>query len=350
MPSGASLLLGMTFTPISSVTAANPADYYALLSQQPFQYHADLRCWVAAKADHVEAVLNSNLCAVRPVAEPVPKALAGTQAGEIFRRLARMQDGEAHRALKKVIVSALQAIPDEEITQAAKASALDLLPTDLNRYAFALPIHALGRLLGFAPSDLPQLTALLQAFAPCLTPTSSAEVVQHAISVADQLWEFVSQHPLKLLDDLDADAATANRIGLLWQGYESTAGLILHGLLNAKDGVHHDWETFMLDTVRSAAPIQNTRRFIVQNGRLLGQDVQVGEVVLIVLAAANHGHKGAGYSFGAGSHACPGQRLALTIASEGVKAVLDAGLTIPPAIGFRPSLNARLPLIGGEGA
>lgn len=308
-------------------------------------------CWVAASANDVDAVLQSGLCAVRPLAEPVPEALAGTVAGEIFCRLVRMQDGEAHTRLKRVIFAALQDVPDEEMVREAVAAARQLLPADLNAFAFALPIYAVGRILGFPSQDLPRLTELLQAFAPCLTPGSSPQTIQDALPVATELWGFVGVRPLNLLNELEADSATTNRIGLLWQAYESTAGLILHGLLRvAAKGEPDDWDAFMLSLVREATPIQNTRRFIVQSGELLGEQVKPGQVILVVLAAANHGMSSAGFSFGAGSHACPGQRLALTIAREGIKAVLDGGYSIPARVGFKPSVNARLPMLRGETA
>ena len=47
------------------------------------------------------AVLTSEACRVRPPAEPVPRALAGSAAGSVFGRLVRMNDGDAHAAARR---------------------------------------------------------------------------------------------------------------------------------------------------------------------------------------------------------------------------------------------------------
>ena len=62
-------------------------------------------------------------------------------------------------------------------------------------------------------------------------------------------------------------------------------------------------------------------------------------LVLVVLAAQRLG-------FGAGPHRCPGERLAIAIATAGVSALVDAELV--PAAGprrYRPSTNARIALL-----
>ena len=42
-------------------------------------------------------------CRVRPPAEPVPRAIAGSSAAEIFRRLVRMNDGAGHGPCKRAV-------------------------------------------------------------------------------------------------------------------------------------------------------------------------------------------------------------------------------------------------------
>ena len=87
--------------PIAAVTHADPYPYYrALASTRPFHFDAALKLWVAASAAAVTEVLEHPAGHVRPAAHPVPPALAGSAAGDLFGRLIRMNDGVAHAPLK----------------------------------------------------------------------------------------------------------------------------------------------------------------------------------------------------------------------------------------------------------
>src|SRR3954469_22080794 len=79
--------------PIEAVTHSDPYPYYVeLIERSPFARDEGLGCWVAASASAASAVLESALCRVPPVAEPVPAALAGSVAGDVFGHLVRMTD------------------------------------------------------------------------------------------------------------------------------------------------------------------------------------------------------------------------------------------------------------------
>ena len=80
--------------PIAAVTHPDPYPYYAdLAAHRPLYRDDALRLWVASSAAAVTAVLASDLCRVRPPAEPVPRALLGSPAGELFGHFVRMNDG-----------------------------------------------------------------------------------------------------------------------------------------------------------------------------------------------------------------------------------------------------------------
>ena len=69
--------------------------------------------------------------------------------------------------------------------------------------------------------------------------------------------------------------------------------------------------------------------------------------MLVLLAAANCDPAAAGrtLTFGAGVHACIAARLAITIASVAVKALVSAGVDLATIerSGFYPALNVRVP-------
>src|SRR3954452_2340568 len=108
--------------PIAAVTHRDPYAYYTrLAAERPIYHDASLGLWVAASAETVMAVLPSDLCRVRPTAEPVPAKLQGTPAGDLFGRLVRQNDGDRHRALKQAGAGTLGAIDGQKAAAASQA-------------------------------------------------------------------------------------------------------------------------------------------------------------------------------------------------------------------------------------
>ena len=107
---------------IAAVTQADPYPYYAALAERtigspagpkgaagpetPGLFHdARLALWIAAGPAAAAAVMGHPACRVRPVAEPVPAAIAAGCAGQVFGALVRMTDGERHAAPRLAPVS-----------------------------------------------------------------------------------------------------------------------------------------------------------------------------------------------------------------------------------------------------
>jgi len=173
----------------------------------------------------------------------------------------------------------------------------------------------------------------------------------------------------------DADSVVvANGIGLLSQAYEATAGLIGNTLValafhrETLEQVRADPAALgdvVHEVLRHDPPIQNTRRFVSGSAIVAGRQMEAGERILVVLAAANRDPSAnpdpdrfdrlrknrKSFTFGVGAHACPGEALATTIARGGLEALLLAGIDPEELTGrvtYRPSLNARVPLLGQQ--
>lgn len=301
--------------PIAAVTHPTPYPYYErLAAERPFERDERLGVWVAASAEAVTAVLTSPICRVRPTAEPVPNALLGSSAGDIFRQLVRMNDGPAHQALRGRVESILGSM---DATGPSREWARRL-PPDPAVIAFRLPAYVIGSLLGV--DDLPRLADLVGDFAPALAPGASPEQVERGRAAAG--------HLLDLLPD-------ANRIGFLFQAHDATAGLIGNTLL-ALASEPGDVHQTLLKVLRTDPPVQNTRRFVAEDGIVAGRSLKAGDTVLVLLGAA---------PFGTGPHACPGERLAMTIAQAGIEALLEAGVDLQRLTwSYRPSANVRIPI------
>jgi cytochrome P450 len=391
----------MTFSPppdpIAAVTHPNPYPYYAaLVAHQPLYRDAALGLWVASSAERVTAVLTSDLCRVRPAAEPVPRALLGSPAGDIFGHLVRMNDGAYHRAFKGAVSATLQALEPARVLAESRRWARALLADGqapdasfLQEGVIHLSTYVIASLLGVPDDRLYQTALWVGDFARCLAPASTAEQIERGKLAADRLlnlFHTLAQHQPAPAGNLymtlaeqareagceERQASIANSIGFLSQAYEATAGLIGNALVAL--AAHPDVSAQVMadvsllpalvqEVLRCDSPVQNTRRFVAQAGMVAGQQMQAGEVVLLVLAAANRdpaaNHQPAHFdlfrterrifSFGAGAHACPGDALAGLIAQAALEHVLASRrdlASLTKTVTYRPSANTRIALLG----
>ncbi|TDF64389.1 cytochrome P450 [Cupriavidus sp. L7L] len=360
--------------PLSAVTHPDPYPYYReLATHRPFFRDQRLGLWVAAGAREVATVLSHPDCRVRPPAQPVPPALAGTAAGDLFGRLIRMNDGAAHAPLKDLLMPLLAAIDPAAAARRAAALA-ELMDAGtawsaerINGVLSTLPVVTLADLLGL-PVAVDRATAAavaahVAAFAAAQSPLADANAVQAGVVAAQWLGNWLANAvpaagPLPSLQQaacaagIDAQAVAANTIGLLVQACEATAALAGNSLLHlgrgkALPGISPD--QLVTEVAVSDPPVQNTRRFLAADATLCGHDVKAGDVVLVLLAAASCGGMADGerpWTFGHGRHACPGDRLAQALAGATVTALLARGAApavLARAFRYRPSLNARIP-------
>src|SRR5713226_7474351 len=142
--------------PVAAVTHRDPYPYYArLVAEKPFYRDEALGLWVASSAAAVTAVLTSDLCRVRPPAEPVPKALLGSPAADIFRYLIRMNEGAGHCPFNRAVSATLDSIAAARITEGSRKWAQFLFDEieprrdagRLTDFAFRLSVYVIGSLL-----------------------------------------------------------------------------------------------------------------------------------------------------------------------------------------------------------
>jgi len=170
---------------------------------------------------------------------------------------------------------------------------------------------------------------------------------------------------------VDYATIVRNLIGFLFQTYDATAGLIgnsvrllacnnaLHRRLQAEDAL---LRPFVWEVMRFDPPVQNTRRFAIEDVRLGNLTIRAGEQVLLILAAANRDPSEfpvpdrfdlnraspPAFGFGLGKHECPGKPLALEITCAALRILLTSSFPlqdIPEMLTYRPSANTRIPLL-----
>lgn len=383
--------------PLNAVAAAshpNPYPYYQhLLAGPKLYFDADLRLWIASRAAVIQEVLDNPHCQVRPTGEPVPKTIAGSSAGAVFARLIRMNEGAGHASPRRAIGQALAALDLAAITRKTGQFAIMLgerhgLPDGaaITRWVFDLPTYVVADLLGLGQAELPLIALWMADFVRCLSALSTTQQLADASTAAQALHERFAQlvqtstvAPTGLLADVcrqaaragwaDQDAILANMIGLLSQTHEATAGLIGNSIvallsqpqLQARLGADPRLAAALVHEVaRFDPPVQNTRRFVTQATSVAGVVLQPGDTILLLLAAAGRDEQAHSQpdafllerpvrkllGFGHGRHACPGQELAMLIATSAIQHLLALPLALDPAtLGwtYRPSANGRLP-------
>lgn len=351
--------------PSNAIAAAShfdPYPYYRrLLAGPALVFDAALGLWVASRAAVINEVMANPHCLVRPSSEAVPKAIAGSSAGAVFAQLMRMNEGAAHTLPKRMLGQALAAVNLSSIaTRTAQLAAMHDL-TDgaaITRWMFDLPTYVVADMLGFGETELPQLARLVADFVRCLSPLSTLEQLASASTAAHALKETVAQllhasAPDSFVGTVNAvwpdqDAVIANLIGLLSQTHEATAGLIGNCIVALlRDPALQEpqrAQALVHEVARYDPPVQNTRRFVAQPTSVAGVALAPGDVILLLLAAAGHDEQANSQlaAFGHGRHACPGQAIALTIATSAIEHLLAAPL---PAMSwtYAPSANGRLP-------
>jgi cytochrome P450 len=352
-------------TAVAAVTHPDPYPYYAgLVAERPFYRDDALGLWVASSAAMVRAVMTSEQCRVRPPTEPVPKALLGSPAGEIFGQLARMTDGAPHLRAKLDVSGHLAALDPLKIADQAAACARRLAE-EIGTLGSSQSLAEFTFRLRFPAERLPTLARWTLDFVGCVAPAASPEQLERGKAAATQLAEAFLAH----LGRTELDHVVANRIGYLSQACEATAGLIGNTLVAlarhpeaaARVASEPAFLTAVVrEVVRHDAPVQNTRRFVAQACSIAGQTLPEGDAVLVLLAAANRDpaanadparfdplrRERQAFTFSLGPHACPGEMLATAIAAAGVAQLIAAGVR-PERLGhvaYRPSANLRLPI------
>jgi cytochrome P450 len=347
--------------------------------------------WVAASARDVQAVLTSERCRVRPPAEPVPRAIAGTAAGSVFGRLVRMNDGPAHAAARRIVVAALGSAGPLDVRATSRHLArVDTRdhPPRLMDLAFDVPARVMAVLLGVHEAHLDAVVGWAGDFVRGIAAGAGDDAIARGAEAAARLEDTLERLPRErttgLLERLARAAeraggpapaiVVANAIGFLSQPYEATAGLIGNAALALarapalRDHLRAEVDlvpVFIQEVLRHDPPVHNTRRFVAESGEVAGAELQAGDAILVVLAAAqrdpalnpdpdtfrlDRGDRRT-LAFGSGPHACPGDRLADAIACGVIDALLEMELDLPGApAGYLPLGNVRIPVFQEDAA
>lgn len=378
--------------PIAAVVHPDPYPYYSRLAREtPLYRDASLGLWVASGAAVVEESLAfDGALTVRPAGEPVPKAVAGSAAGDAFGRFVRMRDGAAVRPLRRAVSATLAGLDARAVLEVARGRARHLRAGqargvgDFDEFLLRLPVLVVAELLGVREDRIDVVAGWTRDYVAGVSPAAGAVEAARSVEAATGLLDVLAGSTGGLPDALRHEMAEsaaagggekdvlANALGFLVQAYEATAGWIGNAivalgrraeLLARVRSEPARLGPVLAEVLRWDPPVQNTRRFVNSPVRFAGAPLETGDTVLVVLAAANRDpaanprpddfapdrENPTTFTFGAGVHACPGHGLAAVVARAGVERLIADGADMAGAASratYRPSANTRIPLFG----
>jgi cytochrome P450 len=307
--------------------------YGTLRATRPLFFDDVLRLWVASDPSVVRAALQHPQLRVRPPAEPVPRALLGRPTGEVFARLVRLNDGAFHARHRPEVSANAQRWSAGRVAQATEAAVADLAARCTpDALLSAIPVQAMARLLAVPDAELDATVAAVHAFTQGIAAGADAATLDRADAAAVTLLAQGEREGL-------SSVQSANRIALMQQSLDATAGLIGNAIAAFTGDA--DPPTHVARIARGDPAIHNTRRFAAEDLELGVQRLRAGEGVVLLLVDAD-GDLG----FGAGAHACPGQRIALQLATSALASLQarNALAAFGRVVSYRPLPNARIPV------
>jgi cytochrome P450 len=246
----------------------------------------------------------------------IPPVNAG---GRIIRNLARLSNGPAHTINREAAVSLFKP------TVRAADILPDLLPASgvidwVETVCKKLPALIILRSAGFSEEDSAYIVTQLAALTKLMVGEDA---------VAEEVFKVVEKY---YRDEL----AVSNFIGLLIQSYDAGRGLLSNILLKSA-------EQTVMDSLRFTPPIHNTRRVANEDILLDNHLIKKGDMIMLVLAAANLETEYPILTFGTGIHACIASQFAVQMATDTLQYCRHRKLTVlPQEPEYEPLINARL--------
>ncbi|MGW5670787.1 cytochrome P450, partial [Micromonospora sp. NPDC003776] len=305
--------------------------------------------WVVTRYADVVTVLTDPRCVV-PVASGGPVGTLAWLRGAV----SRFSAPDRHPARRAVGVAALAELDPDDLRGAAARRTEQTLDAVATRrridvmagLARRVPLEVLAARIGQA--DPAAAGAAVPAVAAAYHPGADPA----AVARADR-----AVAALLALSPPAAPEVAANRIGLLVQACDATAGLI-GGAVRYAPAVPAEvsTEALLAEVLRLDPPVRATRRVTTAALHLAGREIAPDAPLLLRFDAANRdpvryaepdrflpGRTDGALTFGAGPRGCPGERHALALAA-GVVDVLRrrcAGLDRP--VRYQPQPTLRIP-------
>ncbi|MFD2467768.1 cytochrome P450 [Amycolatopsis silviterrae] len=333
------------YEPLASRVIADPHPFYRRLREaNPVYWHGMLNSWVVTEHAVGGQVL----------ADPARYASDFRRAGvEVPNKSLSLQrlDPPEHTGIRHLLVTALHELPLRTMAghlRAEMAARLAALagagPADLvTGFARPVALTAICRYLGVAPPDGEEFerhsNAIVRSMDAGLDPSRAAAGIRARAELSGLVAGWLADEDRsgflaaavqaqRARPGISADLLANSLRAVLHAGYESASRLLGAALLRlarqpdllALLSVEGGAERLADELVRLDGSVQADGRVCVADGELGGQRIRRGDVVIVLLAAANRDpavfpdpdavdprrRRGLHLGFGRGAHACLG--------------------------------------------
>jgi cytochrome P450 len=362
----------------------NPYEIYSrMLDRNPVYRDRENDVWAVYSYEACQYLFNSSMAEI-PGHTGTGNGLMNDYATTIVSNLARLSNAPAHPVIRRAVVGMFGRMQPvcvadliDQLLGAHAAGSLDWVDAVCKK----LPALAVLKGFGFTQQDTEFILPHIERLTKIMLPNKTLQQILDANEVAQDIYPLVERH-LDRTGTLEAsvDATetfgkermravhVSNLIGLLIQSYDAGRGILGNALL--LQFAHRPADAFadaayfqksVTETLRFDPPIHNTRRVLAADTFIGGEQIEKGETVLLVLAAANRDpvkfirpevydirrdNNDEHLTFGAGMHMCVAKHLSVGIAGDALMAVFRKFRRVElleKNIAYEPLVNARLP-------
>jgi cytochrome P450 len=344
------------------------AIYQWQLKENPLYYNTHLKIWVAYSYAHCKAILEHADAHIPKLA--VNEAL-NEKAKLLIDKMARLSNGEQHFASRAAAMAVF-----EKIKQVAAGEILKELLNKVSTEAGfdwvetvgkQLPARLISAGLAFDEADSNYIAENLQTLVRIMLPNNTGQDIERLNPVVETVYNLAEKYAGRaglLNGEKDWDEAIiCNLVSLFIQCYDAGRGLLCNALQNMAKYADHkstDWRLLINENLRYDPPVHNTRRIAARDIVIDGQTIKAGEIIMVVLAAANlddavfadpnrfdltRENSDRHLTFGTGGHNCLAKYFCIDIAVEACRFLAENYRQIDilqKEFTYEPQLNVRL--------
>ncbi|MBO9586052.1 MAG: cytochrome P450 [Flavobacterium sp.] len=357
--------------------------YQKMMDQNPVHWDESNKIWAVYSYEYCTEILNHKSAQIPAVSENN----LNLYALKISRNLARLSNGIQHEIAKEiatVLFSNMKSIAIESLLSKLFQSTVTNNINWVELICKKLPVLTILKSFDFNDRDSHFIANNIETLTKLMHPNKKPEDIDLINTVSEEIYIITEKHidafsfyqnlitAISKKHTISVDEIKSifisNLIGLFIQSYDAGRGLLSNSLLqcfskenNCDKSNKIQIQKLVVETLRFDPPIHNTRRIASEDIQLGNIIIKKGELILVVLAAANRDSRQFKDSmifdlerknnqdhltFGTGGHMCVAKYFSITLATEALYYLFKNFKNISileNEIEYEPLINARLP-------
>jgi cytochrome P450 len=363
--------------------------YERMIVDDPVLRDEETQLWAIYSYLHCQSVLTNPLAQI-PAIRPDNKEQLNEYSSLIGGQLVRLSNGSDHeisRQMARHLFEGMKSVTVAEIIETHVKNELNKFETDwVSLICKKIPVLCLLNSFGFSREDSAFISEHIEQVVKIMLPNKTKEDVQEINAVSKELYLMMENHLLRtfagqpgiksmageygVTKEKILSLAVSNLTGLFIQGYDGQRGLLSNSLLQLlnRPGLTEDSKTnkeflkkSIMETLRFDPPVHHTSRVAADDFVLQNRLIKKGDLILIVLAAANRDpeqftqpavfnierpNNCDHLTFGLGMHGCLANHYSVNLAAETFSYFFERFRKIELLdnhIDYEARINVRLP-------